>query len=29
VMKKKELGTLIDLAYRRSGNKATVIFADR
>src|SRR5689334_18038696 len=28
-MKKKELGTLIDLAYRRSGNKATVIFADR
>jgi DNA-directed RNA polymerase subunit beta' len=29
VMKKKELGHLIDLAYRRSGNKATVIFADR
>ena len=29
VMKKKELGTLIDLAYRRAGNKATVIFADR
>jgi DNA-directed RNA polymerase subunit beta' len=29
VMKKKELGTLIDIAYRRSGNKATVIFADR
>src|SRR6185436_21174651 len=29
IMKKKELGTLIDLAYRRSGNKATVIFADR
>src|ERR1041385_13788 len=29
VMKKKELGTLIDLAYRRSGNKATVIFADK
>src|SRR6185503_4810819 len=29
VMKKKELGNLIDLAYRRSGNKATVIFADR
>jgi DNA-directed RNA polymerase subunit beta' len=29
VMKKKELGTLIDLAYRHSGNKATVIFADR
>jgi DNA-directed RNA polymerase subunit beta' len=28
-MKKKELGWLIDLAYRRSGNKATVIFADR
>jgi DNA-directed RNA polymerase subunit beta' len=29
VMKKKELGTLIDLAYRYSGNKATVIFADK
>jgi DNA-directed RNA polymerase subunit beta' len=29
VMKKKELGTLIDLAYRQAGNKATVIFADR
>jgi DNA-directed RNA polymerase subunit beta' len=29
VMKKKELGALIDLAYRHSGNKATVIFADR
>src|SRR5213592_1604736 len=29
VMKKKELGWLIDLAYRRAGNKATVIFADR
>jgi DNA-directed RNA polymerase subunit beta' len=29
VMKKKELGTLIDLAYRLAGNKATVIFADR
>jgi DNA-directed RNA polymerase subunit beta' len=29
VMKKKELGGLIDLAYRHSGNKATVIFADR
>ena len=29
VMKKKELGELIDIAYRRSGNKATVIFADR
>jgi DNA-directed RNA polymerase subunit beta' len=28
VMKKKELGTLIDIAYRRAGNKATVIFAD-
>src|SRR6059036_4069148 len=28
-MKKKELGTLIDLAYRHAGNKATVIFADR
>jgi DNA-directed RNA polymerase subunit beta' len=29
VMKKKELGSLIDLSYRQSGNKATVIFADR
>ena len=29
VMKKKELGQLIDLAYRRAGNKATVIFADK
>jgi DNA-directed RNA polymerase subunit beta' len=29
VMKKKELGGLIDLAYRRAGNKATVIFADK
>jgi len=29
VMKKKELGGLIDLAYRHSGNKATVIFADK
>jgi DNA-directed RNA polymerase subunit beta' len=28
-MKKKELGNLIDLAYRFSGNKATVIFADK
>src|SRR5262249_53942726 len=28
VMKKKELGALIDIAYRRAGNKATVIFAD-
>src|SRR5581483_11461020 len=28
-MKKKELGNLIDLTYRRAGNKATVIFADR
>ncbi len=28
-MKKKELGNLIDIVYRRSGNKATVIFADR
>ncbi|HEV3111211.1 MAG TPA: DNA-directed RNA polymerase subunit beta' [Candidatus Binataceae bacterium] len=28
-MKKKELGNLIDLSYRKSGNKATVIFADR
>jgi len=29
VMKKKELAGLIDLAYRHSGNKATVIFADK
>ena len=29
VMKKKELGSLIDLAYRHAGNKATVIFADK
>jgi DNA-directed RNA polymerase subunit beta' len=29
LMNKKELANLIDLAYRRSGNKATVIFADR
>jgi DNA-directed RNA polymerase subunit beta' len=29
LMKKKELGGLIDLAYRQAGNKATVIFADR
>ena len=29
VMKKKELGDLIDLAYRCAGNKATVIFADK
>jgi DNA-directed RNA polymerase subunit beta' len=29
VMKKKELGNLIDLSYRKAGNKATVIFADR
>jgi DNA-directed RNA polymerase subunit beta' len=28
VMKKKELGGLIDIAYRGAGNKATVIFAD-
>ena len=28
-MKKKELGNLIDSVYRRAGNKATVIFADR
>ncbi|HUA33681.1 MAG TPA: DNA-directed RNA polymerase subunit beta' [Candidatus Binataceae bacterium] len=28
-MKKKELGNLIDTVYRRSGNKSTVIFADR
>ena len=29
VMKKKELGALIDTAFRKSGNKSTVIFADR
>ena len=29
VMKKKELGALIDAAFLRAGNKATVIFADR
>ncbi len=29
VMKKKELGGLIDLSYRFAGNKATVIFADK
>ena len=29
VMKKKELGRLVDLAYRLAGNKATVIFADK
>jgi DNA-directed RNA polymerase subunit beta' len=29
VMKKKELGALIDNAFRKAGNKATVIFADR
>jgi len=28
-MKKRELGNLIDIVYRRAGNKATVIFADR
>src|ERR1700688_1298187 len=28
-MKKKELGNLIDIVYRRAGDKATVIFADR
>ncbi len=28
-MKKKELGNLLDLAYRKAGTKATVIFADR
>src|SRR5581483_978986 len=28
-MKKKELGNLIDVVYRRAGNKATVIFADK
>jgi DNA-directed RNA polymerase subunit beta' len=29
VMKKKELGGLVDLSYRMAGNKATVIFADK
>ena len=29
VMKKRELGNLIDLSYRLAGNKATVIFADQ
>ncbi len=29
VMKKKELANLIDISYRRAGNKVTVIFADR
>jgi len=29
IMKKKELGNLVDLSYRLAGNKATVIFADR
>lgn len=29
VMKKKELGALIDAAFSKAGNKATVIFADR
>ena len=29
VMKKKELGALIDSAFRKAGNKATVIFADQ
>ncbi|MBM4268273.1 MAG: DNA-directed RNA polymerase subunit beta' [Deltaproteobacteria bacterium] len=29
VMKKKELANLIDIAYRRAQNKATVIFADK
>lgn len=29
VMKKKELSALIDASFRKSGNKATVIFADR
>ena len=29
VMKKKELGALIDTAFLKAGNKATVIFADR
>src|SRR6266849_6743186 len=28
-MKMKELGNLIDLVYRRAGNKTTIIFADR
>ncbi|MFZ0660234.1 MAG: DNA-directed RNA polymerase subunit beta' [Candidatus Binataceae bacterium] len=28
-LKKKELGNLIDIVYRRAGNKSTVIFADR
>jgi DNA-directed RNA polymerase subunit beta' len=28
-LKKKELSNLIDVVYRRAGNKATVIFADR
>jgi DNA-directed RNA polymerase subunit beta' len=28
-LKKKELGNLIDVVYRRAGDKATVIFADR
>ena len=28
-MKKKELGSLMDSAFRKAGNKATVIFADR
>jgi DNA-directed RNA polymerase subunit beta' len=29
VMKKKDLGMLVDLSYRLAGNKATVIFADK
>ena len=29
VLKKKELGRIIDVAYRRAGAKATVIFADK
>ncbi|MGH7788188.1 MAG: DNA-directed RNA polymerase subunit beta', partial [Candidatus Binatia bacterium] len=29
VMKKKELGALVDMSYRLAGNKATVIFADK
>jgi DNA-directed RNA polymerase subunit beta' len=29
VMKKKDLGHLVDLAYRLAGNKSTVIFADK
>ena len=29
ILKKKELGNLIDIVYRRAGNKSTVIFADR